>query len=206
MDEQVLTAIAAGVKQVVICGAGLDDRALRFRTRGVRFFEVDHPVTQADKADRLRLMEAADDGPVLVSCDLQTGSVAEVLAAHGHDAARPTLFLCEGLLVYLNQQACQRLLDGLARSAASGSVLAVTLATHTSTVSDAAVADAANARRRTGSAEPWLTIMPADRHLAMLSAAGWRVAATEELPSASDDVSHGRRSLLVLAERASTEP
>jgi O-methyltransferase involved in polyketide biosynthesis len=33
-DQAVLTALAAGVGQVVICGAGYDDRALRFRTRG----------------------------------------------------------------------------------------------------------------------------------------------------------------------------
>src|SRR5450432_2277463 len=35
-DQAVLTALAAGVGQVVICGAGYDDRALRFRTPGVR--------------------------------------------------------------------------------------------------------------------------------------------------------------------------
>jgi len=33
----------------VILGAGYDDRALRFRSPGVRFFELDHPDTQADK-------------------------------------------------------------------------------------------------------------------------------------------------------------
>ena len=50
VDEQVAAAIAAGLRQVVICGAGYDDRALRFRTTGVRFFELDHPATQDDKA------------------------------------------------------------------------------------------------------------------------------------------------------------
>jgi O-methyltransferase involved in polyketide biosynthesis len=38
VDEQVMAAIAAGLRQIVICGAGYDDRALRFRTSGVRFF------------------------------------------------------------------------------------------------------------------------------------------------------------------------
>src|SRR5271165_2453717 len=41
VDEHVTRAIAAGLRQVVICGAGYDDRALRFRTTGVRFFELD---------------------------------------------------------------------------------------------------------------------------------------------------------------------
>ncbi len=33
-DGQVAAAIAAGIRQVVVLGAGYDDRALRFRTRG----------------------------------------------------------------------------------------------------------------------------------------------------------------------------
>jgi O-methyltransferase involved in polyketide biosynthesis len=49
----VVDAIDRGVKQVVILGAGYDGRALRFRTPGVRFFEVDHPATQIDKLRRL---------------------------------------------------------------------------------------------------------------------------------------------------------
>jgi Leucine carboxyl methyltransferase len=34
-DDQVMAAVAAGISQVVICGAGYDDRALRFRSPGV---------------------------------------------------------------------------------------------------------------------------------------------------------------------------
>src|ERR1700728_4260159 len=76
MDDRVVAAIGRGVRQIVICGAGLDDRALRFRTAGVRFFEVDHPVTQADKAIRLHDLGAAEHGPTLVACDFQADSVA----------------------------------------------------------------------------------------------------------------------------------
>jgi methyltransferase (TIGR00027 family) len=199
VDEHVLAAIAAGVRQVAICGAGLDDRALRFRTSGVRFFEVDHPVTQADKASRLCAMGAGPGGPTLAECDFRTGSVADVLAMHGHDPREPTLFVCEGLLIYLDQQACRRLLAAMASCAAPGSRLAVTLATHASELSAAEVAAAANAGRRTGGSEPWLTILPVDQHLAMLSEAGWSVTATADSPAASNDVSHGHRSLLVSA-------
>jgi methyltransferase (TIGR00027 family) len=199
VDQHVLAALSAGVRQVVICGAGLDDRALRFAGTGVRFFEVDHPVTQADKAARLLAMGAVMDGLALVPCDFQAESIAAALAAHGHDAARPTLFLCEGLLVYLDLGACRRLLADIADRAAPGSTLAVTLATHASDRPTDEVAAAANARRRTGAAEPWVTILRPDEHLTMLTDAGWAVTATEDSPSASDDVSHGRRSLLVSA-------
>jgi methyltransferase (TIGR00027 family) len=199
MDEHVSAAIAAGVRQIVICGAGLDDRALRFRTPGVRFFEVDHPVTQTDKRDRLRAMGAGQAGPRLVSCDFQADEIGPALAAAGHAGAEPSLFLCEGLLVYLDQEACRRLLAGMAARAAAGSALAATLATHDSDVPAGVVAAAANARRRTGAAEPWRTILRADEHVALLEQAGWQVTAVTDSPSANDDVSYGRKSLLVTA-------
>jgi methyltransferase (TIGR00027 family) len=198
MDEHVTAAIAAGVRQVVICGAGLDDRALRFRTPGVRFFELDHPVTQADKASRLRAI-GAEAGPVLVRCDFETDQVADVLRAHGHRSGAATLFLCEGLLVYLSRDTCCQLLARLAASAGPGSTLAATLATHDSDEPAEVVAAEANARRRAGAAEPWRTILPADEHLAMLAAAGWQPTAVAESPPASDTVTHGRKSLLVTA-------
>ena len=106
----VLEAISAGTGQVVILGAGYDDRALRFRSPGVRFFELDHPATQADKARRLRAIKAGAGAPVLAPADFRHGDVAAVLGACGHDAGQPTLFLCEGLLVYLDRPTCVRLL------------------------------------------------------------------------------------------------
>ena len=97
-DDQVLAAVRAGVPQVVICGAGYDDRALRFRSPGVRFFELDHSATQADKARLLRAMGTDLQSVVLAPADFRDDDAAAALAAAGHDASRPTLFLCEGLL------------------------------------------------------------------------------------------------------------
>src|ERR1700728_4123003 len=127
-DEQVLAAISAGIPQVVIVGAGYDDRALRFRAPGVRFFELDHPDTQADKARRLRAIKSGSK-PVLAPADFRYDDAASVLAASGHDAGQPTLFVCEGLLVYLDRPTCVGLLATLRSRAAPGSELAVSLAT-----------------------------------------------------------------------------
>src|SRR5262249_28815188 len=68
-DEAVVRAIDAGTHQIVILGAGYDARALRFRTPGVRFFEVDHPATQRDKRDRLHETGASTDGITFVAAD-----------------------------------------------------------------------------------------------------------------------------------------
>jgi methyltransferase (TIGR00027 family) len=78
-DDQVLAAVRAGVPQVVICGAGYDDRALRFRSPGVRFFELDHPATQADKARRLRAMGTDLQSVVLVPADFRDDDAAAAL-------------------------------------------------------------------------------------------------------------------------------
>lgn len=200
VDEQVQSAIARGVRQVVICGAGYDDRGLRFRTAGVRFFELDHPSTQADKARLLQEMGAGED-VVLAAVDFRADDTGAVLERAGHDARQPTLFICEGLMVYLDQATSRQLLGALASRASAGSVLAVSLSTHGDGLDSAEVLAAANARRRRSDAEPWLTILPLADYLALLEQAGWAVATTQSAPS-SADVGHDRQSLLVTAGSA----
>ena len=179
-DGQVLAAVSAAIPQVVICGAGYDDRALRFRSPGTRFFELDHPATQADKAAvaaavaaRLRAIGAALDGVVLAPADFREDDVVAVLAAAGHDPARPTLFLCEGLLIYLDAPVITRLLAGLCSHAAAGSWLAASLATHPDGLDSGRVTAVLNAKRTHGAIEPWLTVLPVPAYLRLLTEAGW---------------------------------
>jgi len=200
VDDQVVRAMSAGTRQIVICGAGYDDRALRFRTSGVRFFELDHPATQGDKARLLRSIGAEAPGVSLAEIDFRGDDVGAVLHRAGHDAGQPTLFICEGLLVYLDRGTCEALLAALARRAATGSVLVVSLATHADGLDSREVASAANARRRAGDAEPWQTILPVAEHLALVEQAGWTITSTQWLPVPDTDVWHGRRSLLAVAE------
>ncbi len=199
-DERVLAALSAGVGQVVILGAGYDDRALRFRTPGVRFFELDHPATQADKARRLRAMKTGSGGPTLAPADFRADDVAGVLEASGHDAGQPTLFLCEGLLVYLDQPTCVRLLGALPARAAAGSELAASLATHREGLDSGRVAAVANSRRG-HPRESWLTILPAAAHRDLLGRAGWRVDESVDAAQLGTGAEPGR-SLLVTAHPA----
>jgi methyltransferase (TIGR00027 family) len=201
VDAQVMSAIDAGLRQVVICGAGYDDRSLRFRTSGVRFIELDHPATQVDKARLLTGLGACEPGVTLAAADFRADDVAAVLDRAGHRASEPSLFICEGLLVYLDGGTCARLLAALAQCAAPGSVLAASLAIHADGLDSAEVVIAANGRRRTAAAEPWQTILPAAEHLAQLADAGWQVTMTAWSPVPAADISHGRRSLLVTARR-----
>jgi len=191
-DDQVLQAIAAGVRQVAICGAGYDDRALRFRTPGLHFFELDHPGTQADKLQRLHAMGADLRGVTLAAADFRDNDVAAVLERAGHDRARPTLFFCEGLLVYLDRTTGDTLLTGLASRAAAGSTLVVSLATHSPGVDSAHAVEIANARRANSVDEPWCTILPAEEHLAGFPACGWNVQQVVDAVTLEPDVPAGR--------------
>jgi methyltransferase (TIGR00027 family) len=202
-DEQVLGAIAAGVTQIVICGAGYDDRALRFRSSGVRYFELDHPDTQVDKAARLAAMGADMTALTLAAIDFRVDEAAFVLERAGHDSAHATLFLCEGLLIYLERATCVRLLAGLRSRSAPGSVLAASLALHRDGIDSEEVAAVANARRRSGRSEPWVTIMPLEAHLAMLRQAGWVAERSVDAAELDGDAEPGR-TLLVRAAISGT--
>jgi len=116
-DDAVVQAIEAGIRQVVILGAGYDGRALRFRTPGVRFFEVDHPATQRDKQDRLAAVGAVASDVTFVAFDFTDDGLADALTAAGHDQRQPCLLTAEGLLRYLPERSFRELLRILAAGA-----------------------------------------------------------------------------------------
>lgn len=119
-DAEVVDAIGAGVGQIVTVGAGYDSRPWRFGADGVRFFEVDHPATQQDKRRR-----APGDGPVFVPADLLGDDIEAVLVNAGLDPEAPTVFVVEGVTMYLDEAVVRHLLASLAGVAAPGSRLAV---------------------------------------------------------------------------------
>ena len=118
-DDAVTRALDDGVTQVVILGAGYDSRPLRMARAGVRWFEVDHPATQAEKRRRLPSPDVS-----YVALDLVTGDLSAALHGAGFED-RPAAFLAEGLTMYLDRTTAGSLLAGLAGVAAAESRLAV---------------------------------------------------------------------------------
>ncbi len=106
-EDAARRAIARGVRQIVVLGAGLDTFAYRVEpVEGLRVYEVDHPATQAEK--RRRLAAAAIAAParvVYAACDFESESLAGALAASGFDAGRPSFFLWLGVVPYLTESA-----------------------------------------------------------------------------------------------------
>jgi methyltransferase (TIGR00027 family) len=127
-DSVTLQSIEEDIRQqVVIVAAGYDCRALRFRTPGVRFFEVDHPDTQADKRRILGEMGADVTDIAFAAADFTVDDVGAALAGARHDASAATLFLVEGLLIYLPEDVIVSLLTALRARATPMSRLAVSI-------------------------------------------------------------------------------
>ena len=126
-DRTVVSAIDRGVRQVVVGAAGYDGRAFRYAKPGVRWFEVDHPATQRDKLERLERLGIAAPLVQFVEADFTRDPVADRLRAAGLKADVPSLFLLEGVAVYLEPAVLETVLEQFRQVAAPGSRLAISV-------------------------------------------------------------------------------
>jgi methyltransferase (TIGR00027 family) len=94
---------------VVLLGAGYDDRAFRLASPGVRYVEVDHPRTQADKRRRLERLGVDTTGVDFVAVDLEVDDLSGALAGV-LDPMLATLVVCEAVLPYLDRPSAERTL------------------------------------------------------------------------------------------------
>lgn len=106
------------VRQVVILGAGYDTRAARLPRAGTRYFEVDHPATQAAKRARLAELPGYPlDAARYVACDFEREDPIDRLVASGLSTRDPALVIWEGVVPYLTEAAVRataaRLATGL---------------------------------------------------------------------------------------------
>jgi len=98
IEDSVRASLAAGCEQVVVVGAGFDTLAARLAAEfpQARFIEIDHPATQAAK----RLAIDARGNLDFIAANLVEEGLQDALAgAYRRDA--PSVFVIEGLLMYL---------------------------------------------------------------------------------------------------------
>jgi methyltransferase (TIGR00027 family) len=116
-EDALAVAVAGGVRQLVVLGAGLDTYAYRTPLgQSLRIFEVDHPATQAWK--RQRLAEAAIPVPgalTFAPVDFERETLADGLTAVGFDLAQQTFFTWLGVVPYLTEQLVFSTLGFIAR-------------------------------------------------------------------------------------------
>jgi len=172
-DGVVTRALSHGFAQIVTGAAGYDGRSLRYARPGTVWFEVDHPATQQDK--RARLDRLGIDGGHLryVAADFTVDPVADLLASAGLDPGRASLFLLEGVAVYLEDAVLRSLLAQLRRIAADGSRLAISLSVTSGSLERAARRVAFQAAVAAVGEPARSAVAGADADT-LLESAGWR--------------------------------
>jgi methyltransferase (TIGR00027 family) len=131
IDDAVRAALADDVKQIINLGVGFDCRTLRLG----EIAAAEAAVYEVDFAAQLERKVAilADAGIAyppfahLIASDFTAdafeGPLTADLAAAGFDAARPAIVICEGVVSYLDEPACDRTLCWVARTGSEGSRL-----------------------------------------------------------------------------------
>lgn len=127
IDEAVDAQMAAGTRQLVLVGAGLCARAYRLASlRDAIVYEVDHPSTQRYKQSRAERLAPLARAVHHVPSDFERDDLTARLAAAGHDARAPSVFICEGVTMYLSRAGVEQTLRGVREAAAPGSILLMT--------------------------------------------------------------------------------
>ncbi len=108
--DAVCRAIDEGAQQMVVFGAGLDPIGLRtVEERRIPVWEIDCSSTQEAKRSLAK-------GTAIRFLDIDLGDdcLADKLEAGGWQPTRPTVFIAEGVFMYLGRRAVERLLAAFA--------------------------------------------------------------------------------------------
>lgn len=206
VDAAVTAALDDGFGQVLTVGAGYDSRPWRLARPGVRFVELDHPGTQADKRHRA----PSGPGPAYAPVDVVTEPIGPAITSAGWDVDAPGIVVVEGVTMYLERAAVAALLTASSETSAPGGRLVVNFGVGFS--AHGATPGETMARRALAlGREPFRCEFGADEAPGFLTDAGWQPdevltgpeAAARHLTGtdmATDGV--GVRSVIVTAHRS----
>ena len=125
-EDRLRDAVARGVRQYVMLGAGLDSFAFRERELADRLtvFEVDHPATQESKRERLSKLDVAlPPSLVFAPVDFETESLARGLERVGFHRDAAAFFSWLGVTLYLTDPAIESTLEFVASCAAGSEIV-----------------------------------------------------------------------------------
>ncbi|MGO4203135.1 SAM-dependent methyltransferase [Rhodococcus sp. TAF43] len=177
LDDFVLDAVAAGCRQLVLLGAGLDTRAFRLPwPQPVTVYELDTAEMVQFKDAVLDGVSSAQAARVTVPIDLRDDWPAALRGA-GFGPDVPTAWILEGLLAYLPEDGVDALMRHVGELSGAGSAIGATI---TNVDFTAAMDDAPLFRGSPLSRRDWLALLhsngPADPE-AWFDSYGWRATA-----------------------------
>jgi methyltransferase (TIGR00027 family) len=125
-DDFIIKSIEEGLEQLVILGAGYDTRAYRIEElkENIKVFEVDHPNTQSFKIEKIKeIFGYTPDNVVYVPVDFETETLSQKLFDNGYSSLKKTLFIMEGLVMYIPPKSVAETLSFIVENSGKGSAV-----------------------------------------------------------------------------------
>lgn len=122
--DGILNRTMADAEQFVALGAGYDTRAYEnLRQEGIKYFEVDQESLHQHKKESVKAAGIEHDHVTYVSVDFTVDSFIEKLVQAGFDVNKKTVFLWEGVTLYLSEADVRKTLQAIRDNAVKGSAL-----------------------------------------------------------------------------------
>jgi len=177
VEEALVPRLRAGLDQVIVLGAGFDTTALQHAASGCRFFEVDHPATQAEKRAVLAGRPGLGVNIEFVPVDFAKDYLAQALIAAGFETARPALVSWLGVTMYLEQRVTVATLLTLRRILAPGSIAIFdAYPRREETVAEERTMFAAARALTASQGEPMIGAFDSPAFAKAIARKGWRIA------------------------------
>lgn len=114
IENAVRQSLTENFRQVVILGGGLDTLSLRLCRAFplVNFIEIDHPATQKVKLKAIKDQKLETENLHFLAADFTKQDLAEILnLSSNYDPQSRTVFICEGVLMYLKTEEVGEIFD-----------------------------------------------------------------------------------------------
>lgn len=113
IETSVRSAIKEGAEQVFILGAGYDTLGARLANQfpGIKIIELDHPATTKNKLAIFKGLQWNYPNVNYISGDLN--NIEDILKHETINKTLKTIFVCEGVLMYLPEIKVAQILDSL---------------------------------------------------------------------------------------------
>ena len=122
--DQVIGRLIGEMEQLVVMGAGYDTRAYGgFLREGVAFFELDQTIVQQHKREALSDAGINSEHVRFVSVDFSKEDAFDRLIEADFDRSKKTLFLWEGVTLYLSESKVRNIIQDVRDHAPAGSIL-----------------------------------------------------------------------------------
>ncbi|MBN1244361.1 SAM-dependent methyltransferase [Candidatus Bathyarchaeota archaeon] len=125
-DAVFIEALEHKFDQILIFGAGYDSRALRFSelNKGTSIFELDAPVTQKEKLKAYQSKKLViPKNLISIPIDFNKEKLEDKIRQAGFIAGKQSLFLLEGVTMYLSQDAIDSTFRFISDVSGTGSMI-----------------------------------------------------------------------------------